>query len=379
MTKQATQKKGAATSAAPKRTPNPRDALIAAIAAKRQAGYKASTEEAIATGLTAKEELEGEPEADADAELDGSVESESLEGQAQDGSQDTDVSTEQEGDGTDAVDSDTPAEPELPAALKDKLVLEDGKVKVRLKVDGKVQLLELDSLTQDAQKYLAGDARLREAAEAKRRNDQTLQQLQAQEAQLKQRQQQPPATAGADDKELDDEAAEFANLVLTGTKEEVAAATKKILKKAARPTAAPVDEDAIVRKTRAQLAQEAYDASLVRGFDRFQKEFKDVFEDDDLRAAADARTDRISNEHPDWAPEQVILEAAKQIREKEQAKLKGLTAKPGTKPLANRQERKDNLRQIPTQRSAKNETPKAPVPKTRAQIVAEMKRARGQG
>jgi len=372
----ATQKKGAAkTATPPKSNPNPRIALIEALAAKRQAAYKASTDEAVASGLIQKEQIQDESTTEEEQQ---DVAPESHDDKqtelAQDEGTDTDV--EQEPDSKEAVagDNEESDQPDLNKLLADHVVVEGGKVKFKLKVDGQEQLIDREELTRDAQKLKAADARLRQAADVNKHLTARQQELDAREAKLKAREQ-PPASAGADDKELDAEAEEFSKLVLEGTKEEIAAATKKLLKK--RSSAAPpVDEDAIVRKTRAQLAQEAYDASLVRGFEKFEKDYPEIFNDENLRAAADQRTNRISNEHPDWAPERVIEEAAKQT----QQWLKSI-AKPaagGKKPLENRDSRKQNLRQLPGQRSAKNEAPQGPKPQTRSEVIAEMRKARGQ-
>lgn len=359
MSKQATQK-GAAKTAAPVSVPNPRIAQIEAIAKKRNEAYKASRDEALAAGLTTEpieEEVVEQNSQD--------VPPDSLDDKHTGSVQEEGANTEEEPGSTEAAGGD----PALAKLLGDQFVLQDGKIKAKLKIDGQETLVDWDEIKGGTQKLKAADARLREAATVNKQLVQRQHEQDAREARLKSREQ-PSATADA---EIDAEAEAFSQLIVTGTKEEIAAATKKLLR--VRPGNAPsIDAKEIVRLTRAELAAQEYDNALLRGMDSFEKDYPEIYKDDDLRAAADTRTIAIAEAHPEWSPDKVILEAAKQVSQKVEL----LRAPAGGKQLANRQVRKDNLRVIPAQRGGKNEPEPAPKAQTREQYTASLRKARGQ-
>lgn len=63
------------------------------------------------------------------------------------------------------------------------------------------------------------------------------------------------------------------------------------------------------------LEQKQFEKERVSAVDRFNTEYEDVASDPKLRALADTRSGELFEEHPDWSPERIILEAAKETRE----------------------------------------------------------------
>lgn len=355
-------KGGAKPGAAP--TPNPRQTAIEAIAQKVQARYRANTEEAIAEGLTHRNEIESEEEAAVGEEQ------EQQEVAKTDVDQEVDTGGKDAADSTDSEEQEKQAETvELPAGLADKIEIRDGKPVIKTKVNGKVEYKDLDAVVRDLQKYEAGDARLREAAEAKRQVDAERAEL---ERQKKTTVQLPP---GADDQDLD--LKNLTKTLLGGTEEEIEEGLKKLVTKVRTPSkAASVDPAELARQIRPIMQAEDFEADRLYGNEQLPIQYPDVYNDPELLAVANVKTAKLFEEHPDWKPSRIILEAAKQATEWRDS----LKAAPA--PLANRQGRKERLTSIPGGRSARTTGAKAPPP-TRSQAqtsyVEQLKKQRGQG
>jgi len=106
-----------------------------------------------------------------------------------------------------------------------------------------------------------------------------------------------------------------------------------------------------------------------------------VAADPDLYAFADRKTTAIAEEHPEWDPAQVMLEAGKQTREWV-AKLSGKTA-PTTSSavadIAKRQQLKQKLTPMPQARSARPAPLEDPnADDSPADYMAAIRKARGQ-
>jgi hypothetical protein len=259
----------------------------------------------------------------------------------------------------------------------------DGKPMFKTLVDGKEELIPLDRARQQLQKHLAADVRLQQAAELRKQLDARAAALQATEAQLKSRQSTAPAPTELN---FDAEAIEIVRSLVTEPEDKAAARLAQTLK-AFRQASAPVDVDAITKKaaevaTRT-LEEREQSRALKSGFDTFTSSYKDIASDPELFAIADRKTDAIAAEHPEWSPGEVMLEAGKQTRE--WLKSIGAPVKetvdpkiPGGAP-SNRQQRKESLRPMPTPRTARPAaTEENDRPATAADVVAEMRKSRGQ-
>jgi hypothetical protein len=363
-----TPKKGGAASGAPPKTtptPNPRIAAIEAIAQKAQARYRANTEEAIAEGLTHRDEIEEEDEAATEQEQ------EQQEAAKPGADQDVDTGGKEAASGTESEEQEQQAETvELPAGLAEKIEIRDGKPVIKTKVNGKVEYKDLDAVVRDLQKYEAGDARLREAAEAKRQVDAERAEF---ERQKKTTVQLPP---GADEEDLDLKS--LTKTLLGGTEEEIEEGLKKLVSKVQTPSkAASVDPKELARQIRPIMQAEDFEADRLYGNEQLPIQYPDVYNDPELLAVANVKTAKLFEEHPDWKPSRIILEAAKQATEWRD----GLKAAPA--PLANRQGRKERLASIPGGRSARTTGGSKTPPPTRSQAtvsyVEQLKKQRGQG
>ena len=276
----------------------------------------------------------------------------------------------------DAAAKDAPADP-----LADYIVVgTDGKPAMRLKVDGKEKLVPLDAARAQLQKGDAAEVRLQQAAELRKQLTAKEQELTAREAKLKSQPSIPPVAA--DDPSLDAEAQDVVNSLLTDDPAVAAKKLKGVLVKVRQAATPSIDETAIINKavqaTRQTIADDNTKTNLVSGLKKFQTEYSDIAKDPQLERIADGMTTTIAEEHPEWTPEQVMLEAGKKTREW----LQGLTGTaPASKPnLAEvRRDRKETLRPLPAQRSTRPAPQaKTPVVDTPKSIVEEMRKARGQ-
>lgn len=280
------------------------------------------------------------------------------------------------------VDPETGADP-----LAEWIVQRNGKPMFRTVVDGREQLVPLDRARAELQKRLAGDARLQQANERQRQLDAREAQIRQNEAALRARVQRPqPAPAAAvDDEALDKEGLELVRSLMSDPEAVAAKKMASVLKKVRQAATPPVDPEAIVRQA-ASVAVQTVAAqdnakALNRGLQKFNEDFKDIAADPDLFAMADRRTNAIAEEHKDWTPEQVMLEAGRQTREWMKAHGMKTTPTPAASPNpgGNRQQRKEGLVPMPAARPARPAaTTGADAEETPSQALAAMRKARGQ-
>lgn len=285
------------------------------------------------------------------------------------------------------VEDATPVEPMAePAARKaanplDQFVsMVDGKPMFRTVVHGQEKLIPLERAQAELQKVDAGNERLRQAAEARKA-------LEAREAALRKTEQQLQArgrapTPAVDDRALDKEAVELVRSLVTESEDKAAARLAKTLK-TIRGSAPTVDAAAIARQAADEavrtIAARDNERALQGGFKQFTKDYPDIAADSDLFAIADRKTTAIAEEHPEWDPGQVMLEAGRQTREW----LKGMGAPVRGAPPAgeqpnNRQQRKQTLVPMPRPSSARVPAATEEPSQSTADVVAEMRKARGQ-
>lgn len=333
---------------------NPRNALIEGFAAKVSARHVADQTKAIEEGSVV---LDDEPGAEPETVPSGAAK-----------------------DDTGAV---APAgDKEVPGAGADPLAgfvfIQDGKAVVKLKVDGREQTISADEARTILQKNVSADARLQQAAQLRKDLDARAATIQAREADIATREQKlksqlPQADAG--DPDLDADADGLANTLLTGTEAEVAAKLKTVLKKT-RQAPAPVDKKAIVTEVvqtvTAAQQQTSLKEAIRKDLDKFDTDFPEIKADKKLSAVADAISDEVKTEHPDWSFAQILAESGNRTREFVKP------TKADAPGAVNRQARKDSLRPMPSARAATPGKKEDVKPMTPADIVAEQRRARGQ-
>lgn len=266
--------------------------------------------------------------------------------------------------------------------LEEYVVREAGKLPMfRTVVDGKVHLVPLDRARQQLQKHLAADIRLQQAAEQKRQLDAREAQIRSTETALRTRA--APPVQPVDDSTLERESVE---LVRSLVSEPEAVAAQKLAKtlKSIRASAPQIDVDALstqaAQKARQTIAAEDGQRALSNGLTEFTTAYPDISADPDLFALADRRTVAIAEEHKDWSPGKVMMEAGKQTREWLAVRSgRSPTPTPGEGQPNKRQIAKQNLKPMPQSRSAR---PAVPANENDGQspqdALNEIRKSRGQ-
>lgn len=266
--------------------------------------------------------------------------------------------------------------------LAEFIIREPGKPAMfKALVDGKVRLVPLDQARAQLQRHVAADVRLSQAAERQKQLDVREANIRRTEQSLQQRA--TPPQPAFDDAALEAESIELVRSLVSDPESVAAKKLSGVLSKI-RAATPQIDINALGKQAasiaKQEIAVEDNQRALVSGFSKFTADYSDIAADPDLYAIADRKTDAIAAEHPEWAPEQVMLEAGKQTRDFV-ARLSGKTpAAAKTVDLAStRQQRKEGLKPMPQARSA---TPAAGVDANADQsaqsAVLEIRKARGQ-
>lgn len=248
------------------------------------------------------------------------------------------------------------------------LTREDGTRVKRLVVNGRQVEMTEEQYDRQVQKALAGDERLRQAAEYEQKLRQREQQL---NQQAQQSRQQPPSGASAVD--FDKALAEYHDALLEGDTD---AARQKLAEvfQAGRQSSTPNIEDlvsTVATRVAQTQAQERHRESVQSAWDKFQTEYSDIANDDGLIAYADTQIKRLRAESPNGDPEFIMMEAGRLTRER-----LGLS-KPQPQPSgdrAERMERKANLKPIPKASGAR--APSKAEPKVDMSPAAKIARMR---
>ncbi len=267
--------------------------------------------------------------------------------------------------------------------LADYIVQQNGKPMLKMMVDGKLSMIPLDQARAQLQKGQAADERLAQAAARQKALEAREQQIKATEASLRARAAQP-VVVPVDDASLDSEATELVRSLVSDPEAKAAQKLAGVLKKI-RAATPQIDVNAItahaVHKAKEEIAVESYQRALVSGADAFKKNYPDIAADSDLYNFADRKTTAIAEEHPEWDPTQVMLEAGKQTREWV-AKLSGKThpiASSAVADIAKRQQLKQKLTPMPQSRSARPAPEADPnADDSPADYMAALRKARGQ-
>src|ERR1041385_8254945 len=251
-----------------------REALFAAIDAKRNAAVQEDIDYAFETGDPAAAQAEAARRT-RQAEKDKEPKDEKTEG-AEDSAgkagESPAVKTDEAEEGADVTDDNAPSEAD---PLADFVVLQGGKPMMKLKVDGKEKLVPLEAARAQLQKGDAAEVRLQQAAELRKALTAKEAELNAREAKLKSQPSVPPAAA--DDKDLDAEVQGVVDSLFTDNAAVAATKLKSVLVKVRQAATPSIDENTIrnvaVQATRQTLAEDSAKTNLVSGLKKFQTEY----------------------------------------------------------------------------------------------------------
>jgi len=257
-------------------------------------------------------------------------------------------------------------------------VWHDGKQWLtKIKVNGEEVQVPFDSLKSSHQKDRASQEKFQSAAVKERELLYREQQIQEQ---LKQLNSQPSSedvgqveeTSDVDDivekyheALFQDDAAEAAKLLRTLANSGRSNATQNVEEVVNQ---AILSHEAKKKAEREHIERAAYQAELEDAVKSFNDSYPDIAESEELRAIADRKTITLTQENPDWTPSQIINAAAEHTREWA-----------GTSIESNsRFNRKQKIVRQPKSVRASAGNSKDSVPLTPSEIVAEMRKARGQ-
>lgn len=297
--------------------------------------------------------------------------------------------------------------------LASHLVMHEGQPYVAMKVGGEDKYVPADRALAHLQKHEAAEIRLDQATAFQRTLQTQSEQLQQGFVELERARteltQAPQPPVGGDPAELLDEAKAFVTAAFTGSEDDAAKQLADLLARSRGAPAAPAIDPAQIAQQAANLAVTTMTAQdrakdEQAGYQQFARDFPDVMGDVNLYNMADGMTDRISEEHPDWLPSQVMLESGNRTRQW-LAQVSGQPAPvppldpnvtplpsvpPGAQPqyvvpavVDDRQQRKDGLVVIPQAVGGPQLGPPAPGEDPNAvqspqEIMNEYRTARGQ-
>lgn len=247
---------------------------------------------------------------------------------------------------------------------------------VRVKIDGQETDVPLQQVLAQYQKSNAADMRLEEAAKKHR-------QLAEWEAKLRQYEQDRTQTsdtpkASSTDAPTgvnEDTVAALAKALQYDGEDEVKAALKGVLeqfKKEASPNKPDIDPSAIASAVEAKLQAKAFEQARIAAVQRFNSEFQDIAADPALHALADAETVRLFNDGHSRDPWEILRQSGENVRA-----WRGRISNVGASE-DHRVEAKRMATRVPTQRTMRGTLAATEKPETRADVFAEMRRARGQ-
>jgi hypothetical protein len=264
----------------------------------------------------------------------------------------------------------------------------NGQPMFRMVVDGQTRLMPLEKARAALQKNEAADKRLKSAAEkekeAQRRLEEAMLLQSKYEEILSQQQNRPPEPdADIDEAALIAQAEQVVSDLFHGSEKDAAAKLASLLVKskgASKATQVNIEEIVKRAEQAAERRVEAreYEKDIRAGLATLRKDYPEIFEDEKLFAAADSMATTIAEEHPDWSPSQVMLEAGAQVREW-MNRLKGESISEQNEGAQNdRQERKRQLRPLPRSRQGTQEREPEEQPESPADVLAAIREARGQ-
>lgn len=266
--------------------------------------------------------------------------------------------------------------------LAEYIVRENGKAMFKTVVDGKSYLIPVDKARAQLQKHMAADIRLQQAATRQAQLDARQKQIEATEAELLSRANRQPEATQITDEDLDRETTELVRSLVSRPEAEAAKQMASVLKSIRQAPRPQIDVNAIVSqavsRAKQEIAAENDQRALSTGLEEFTKAYPDIAADSELFATADRKTTAIAQEHPEWGPGKVMLEAGKQTRQ--WLKSIGVAPPAATDPgLPNRrQEAKSKLTPMPASRvSRPTAADDANAEDNPADYLASLRKARG--
>ena len=286
------------------------------------------------------------------------------------------------------------ADPEAPA-LPPGVVQRDGEWYQELVIDGETVTQPYSQYLQQAQKFTAGDKRLREGVEFQKGLDGQRQELSDWQLRLEDQQAKlsesatpegDPSATDDSSRNFDEEARSVVDGLFSGDTDDAVNAVKAMLESSAQNGSPPVDADELTTNAvnraveqidqRALAGQEAAaKQEMQSAYGNFAEAYPNLVADDALFERADLETELVAAEHPQWSVNDIMLEAGKRV-----------TAQAGgavTTNVSDNSERlvnKANLQPIPTIHSSA--VPAAPseaptVDNSPAGVISRMRAGRG--
>lgn len=263
------------------------------------------------------------------------------------------------------------------------------------KVDGQERYIDLEQARRQIQKQEAADLRLKNAAERQKALDAREAEIARQEAALAARVQTPvtsPSEPAPDvsDQDLLVEAQQFVENMFNNSPDEASASLAQLLanmRHLQNKPAPQVDQQQLAQTTaalvRAQQLEDARQKDAVDGLEKFKTDYPEIMADRALYLYADDMTDSIAEEWNlegrSFTDSEVMLEAGRRTMEWRN-RLAGKKSNPNPPTNNDRHERKRKLRPMPKSRSqAMQQEQQVEESQTPGDIVAEMRKARGQG
>ncbi len=257
--------------------------------------------------------------------------------------------------------------------LEDFIVRQAGKPAMfKTIVNGQIRLVPLETARTQLQKHLSAE----QVFEKRKRE------LDAREQALNTRAAQPVFTP-ADDASIDADATDLVRSLVSDSEAVAAKKMAATLRKIRQGATPQIDVNAVARQAahvaRQEIAAEDTTRALATGLTKFQQAYPEMTEGSELYLIADRKTTAIAEEHPEWSPEQVMLEAGKQTRDWVTSIGGKPVAKTVVKLSPERQQLKQGLKPMPQSRSARP----APAQDENADqspqdAMAEIRKSRGQ-
>ena len=290
------------------------------------------------------------------------------------------------------IDDQTPAAAPKKVAvvaddpLKNFIIIEDGVALFKTKINGEEKLLPLDRVQQQVQKHEAADIRLQLASRTLKESQAQAERTRQEIAALHQtaKKESPPDHTADASKGIEEDAKKLVSVLFSGTPDEATAIMTEVLgKNRQAPRTPAITSEELVRQSaavvRQELSAEDHQKDLKRGYQEFQGKYPAILADARLYNYTDNLTDQIAEDHPDWTPSQVLLDAGRQTEEWINS-LRGVSPKPPVTPITSiRQTNKQKLRPLPTARVERVRMDTQDEPQTPAQVIEEIRKARGQG
>lgn len=248
------------------------------------------------------------------------------------------------------------------------------------------------------QKMVAADERLRAASENQRILEQEAEKLREREAALEQREaalsekdaqnntpNDPPEKLDGDQKKaLADKVRQHREALMEGEDEQADQIMLEIFDMARDSGATTqkfLDEigDKAAQRALQSLEERSFEEDRASGVEKFNTDYEDIASDSRLRAMADERSAEIYEEHPDWSPSKIILEAARETREWMQSLASGSRGDSTSTQGDSMQQRRNDKRSIsiPSSGSARKAGSPGHKVESNSEYIARLRKERG--